>query len=94
MAAIAKLQRGRVSRDQLLAAGITKSMIQTMLRTGSLRRRRRGVFAVGHEAPAELAIETEALLSPRAVIAATWESRSSTKIVAAECPAPSASSTT
>ncbi|MFL5828499.1 MAG: hypothetical protein ACJ76X_01150 [Solirubrobacteraceae bacterium] len=63
LAAIAKLQRGRVSRDQLLAAGITKTMIQTMLRTGSLRRRRRGVFAVGHEAPAELATETEALLA-------------------------------
>jgi very-short-patch-repair endonuclease len=69
IAAIAKRQRGRVSRDQLVAAGITKSVIQTMLRNGSLRRRQRAVFAVGHDAPAEFTAETEALLAcPRRAV--------------------------
>ncbi len=62
-AAIAALQRGRASRGQLLDAGITKSQIQTMVRTGTLHPRLPGVFAVGFDAASELTRETEALLA-------------------------------
>src|SRR5947209_8282085 len=63
LAAIAELQRGRASRRQLLAAGITSSMIKTMLGNGRLLRRYPGVYAVGHAAPVEFARETEVLLA-------------------------------
>jgi very-short-patch-repair endonuclease len=63
LAAIAGLQRGRVSRRQLLAVGMTKATIETMLRHGRLYRLHRGVYAVGHLAPIELGRETAALLA-------------------------------
>ena len=65
IAAIAELQRGRVARRQLLAAGVSRNMIHTMLHTGPLVARHRGVYAFGHAAPGELTRETEALLAIR-----------------------------
>ncbi len=56
-------QSGRVARWQLLDAGLTRHMINTMLGSGQLIPRLPGVYAVGHAAPTELARETEALLS-------------------------------
>jgi very-short-patch-repair endonuclease len=63
--AIAEAQRGRVARRQLLAAGVTPSMIKTMLASGWLHPLHRGVYAVGHLAPVELGRETAALLACR-----------------------------
>ena len=63
IAQIASRQRGRVARRQLLAAGLSSSQITRLVRRGQLRPRRRGVYAVGHEAVIEFAEETEALLA-------------------------------
>src|SRR5664279_2813864 len=63
IAQIASRQRGRVARRQLLAAGLSSSQITRLVRRGQLRPRRRGVYAVGHEALIEFAEETEALLA-------------------------------
>jgi len=63
IAAIAEMQRGRVSRDQLLAVGIADRTIFNLAANGFLRRGHRGVYAVGHTAPAPLTAETEALLA-------------------------------
>jgi very-short-patch-repair endonuclease len=60
---IAGYQRGRVSRTQVLAAGVSDNMIESMLANGHLIRRLPGVYAAGHAAPTELTHETEALLS-------------------------------
>jgi very-short-patch-repair endonuclease len=79
IAAIAKLQRGRVSRKQLLAAGIDPSTVQRLLAKGSLHPIHAGVYAVGHSAPLPLGAETAALLACRdgaalshATAAALW----------------------
>jgi hypothetical protein len=61
--AIANRQRGRISRDQMLAAGIKQSAIDRRARTGHLLRKHKSVYAVGHAAPAPLTAETEALLA-------------------------------
>ena len=50
-AAIAARQHGRVTRRQLLAAGIDARRIERWLADGRLRRVHRGVYAVGHVAP-------------------------------------------
>ena len=63
VSAIANRQRGRVTRRQLLDAGITNGMIHRMAAQGSLHRRYPGVYAVGHVAPIELGRETAALLA-------------------------------
>jgi len=63
LAAIAGAQRGRVARRQLLAVGITASMIQTMLVHRWLHRLHPGVYAVGHLAPIPWGNETAALLA-------------------------------
>jgi very-short-patch-repair endonuclease len=77
--AIARLQRGRLSRRQLLAAGIGSRAIDRMLSHGLLRREHRGVYAVLDVGPLPLARETAALLAcgERAVLshrsaAALW----------------------
>jgi very-short-patch-repair endonuclease len=62
---IASLQRGRVARQQLLAAGITSSAIGRLIARGHLHPERRGVYAVGHPGEAPLTRETVALLSCR-----------------------------
>jgi very-short-patch-repair endonuclease/predicted transcriptional regulator of viral defense system len=63
IAAIAARQRGRVSRPQLLAAGVSDRMIRTRVDAGRLLARLRGVYAVGHAAAGELTREAEALLA-------------------------------
>lgn len=63
IARIASHQRGRVSRRQLLAAGLSATQVSGRVARGQLRGRRRGVYAVGHEAPIALTQETEALLA-------------------------------
>jgi very-short-patch-repair endonuclease len=63
IATIAKLQRGLVSRAQMVAAGISDDAVDRLSRKSHLHRRHRGVYAVGHTAPAPLADETAALLA-------------------------------
>ncbi|MGZ4311173.1 MAG: DUF559 domain-containing protein [Solirubrobacteraceae bacterium] len=60
---IAVMQAGRVSRAQLLAAGITDSAIRTRVRRCHLIPEHPGVYAVGHQSPLPYARETAALLS-------------------------------
>lgn len=78
-AAIAQVQRGRVTRRQLLAAGLSSSTVGRMVRQGVLITEHAGVYAVVHTAPVPLARETAALLAcgERAVLshasaAAAW----------------------
>lgn len=63
LAQIASQQRGRVSRAQLLAAGLSSDVISGLLRRGQLHHLHSGVFAVGHLAPVPLGAETAALLA-------------------------------
>jgi very-short-patch-repair endonuclease len=63
ISAIATVQRGRVARRQLLAAGVTADMIRSRLKTGYLIRVHDGVYVVAHLAPIELGDETAALLA-------------------------------
>lgn len=79
MRAIAELQRGRVARGQLLAAGITSGAIARMLSKGLLRAEHAGVYALLDAASIPLAPETAALLAcgDRAILshisaAAVW----------------------
>ena len=65
MAAIASLQRGRVARRQLLAAGRSPSAIGRLVARGRLVPVHAGVYAVGHTARTPLAAETAALLAVR-----------------------------
>jgi hypothetical protein len=65
IAHIAGLQRGRVARRQLLAAGISATTVDRLVARRRLIPRLRGVFAVGHAARVELERETEALLALR-----------------------------
>jgi very-short-patch-repair endonuclease len=65
IAQVARLQRGRVARRQLLAAGVSSSTIGWLVSQHRLIPSLRGVFAVGHTAPIELGRETEALLAVR-----------------------------
>jgi very-short-patch-repair endonuclease len=65
IAQIAKMQRGRVARRQLLAAGVSRSTVGWLVSRRRLIPRLRGVFAVGHAAPMQLERETEALLAVR-----------------------------
>jgi very-short-patch-repair endonuclease len=80
IATVAERQRGRVSRRQLLSAGISDGQIHRLLATGALHRLFDGVYAVGHLAPIELGRETAALLTCRdgsllshATAAAMWK---------------------
>jgi very-short-patch-repair endonuclease len=65
IAAIARVQRGRVARRQLVAAGISPATVTRLVLRGQLLPLHRGVFAVGHLAPAEWGPETAALLAVR-----------------------------
>ena len=62
-AAIAAGQHGRVSRRQLLAAGVDAEQIKRWIRDGRLLPVHRGVYAVGHVAPSMLADYTGAVLA-------------------------------
>jgi hypothetical protein len=48
---IASSSKGIVTRDELLAAGITRDQIRERVRKGLLLREYRGVYRVGHRAP-------------------------------------------
>jgi len=48
---IAGRQHGRITREQLIAAGVDPGRIDRWLADGRLRRVHRGVYAVGHVAP-------------------------------------------
>jgi hypothetical protein len=73
-ARIAATQHGRVTREQLLAAGVDAPRVKRWIADGRLRRVHRGVYAVGHVAPslqgdymaAVLACGEGAVLSHRA----------------------------
>lgn len=62
-AAIAREQRGRANRTQLLTAKVTDHQIGTMVGNGWLRPRFPGVYVVGYAPDGELTRETEALLA-------------------------------
>jgi hypothetical protein len=63
MVIVASRQRGRLSRRQLLAIGVSSSAIQRMIARGHLLVRHPGVYALGHAAAVALAKETDALLA-------------------------------
>jgi hypothetical protein len=65
MAALARLQRGRVSRGQLLYAGLQSSAIGWLLHERRLLPVHRAVYVVGHDAPTPLGPQTAALLAVR-----------------------------
>jgi very-short-patch-repair endonuclease len=60
---IARLQRGRVARRQLRAAGIPDATINRLAARGQLHREHAGVFAAGHPGEGPLTRETAALLA-------------------------------
>jgi very-short-patch-repair endonuclease len=57
------VQRGRVTREQLLSAGVERTAIWRRLRSGRLMRVHEGVYALPHTADIPLAAETGALLA-------------------------------
>lgn len=61
--ALGSQQEGSVKRSQLLAAGVSRHVIDRQLRAGALHRSHRGVYLVGHEALAPRAKEAAALLA-------------------------------
>src|SRR5947209_11254133 len=65
IAAVARLQRGRLARRQLLAIGVAPASIAWLVDRARLFPTLRNVFAVGHPAPVGLGAETDALLSVR-----------------------------
>jgi very-short-patch-repair endonuclease len=75
-ATIAARQRGVVSREQLLSAGLSPAVITGLIRAGHLHRLHRGVYAVGHpvlpafgrEQAAVLACGSGAVLSGRSAL--------------------------
>jgi very-short-patch-repair endonuclease len=77
IATIAGRQRGRVARRQVRAVGISDDAVDRLVAKRFLIRVRRGVYAVGHTAPAPLTAETEALLTcgPHAVLSHTTAAR-------------------
>jgi hypothetical protein len=64
IAAVANLQRGRLSRRQLLAIGVRSNTIDRLVRSGYLSPKHRGVYAP-HRAEIEYGDETAALLALR-----------------------------
>lgn len=63
MARIAGRQHGNVTREQLLAAGISSAGISRRLLSGVLHPEYRGVYRVGHRAPSVLARYAAAALA-------------------------------
>jgi hypothetical protein len=63
IAAVAGYQRGRVSRAQMIAAGVSDDTVDRLIARGQLHREHRSVYAVGHSAPTPLAAETAAVLA-------------------------------
>ena len=71
LAQFAEKRRGIVTRDELLAAGLSSGQIQAKLASGALIRVHPGVYVVGHLALAPYALEAAALMAcrPRALLA-------------------------
>lgn len=65
VAQIGRRQRGQVARRQLIAAGLSGATIRRMLARHRLIPQFPGAYAVGHDAPTELGVETAALLAIR-----------------------------
>ncbi|MGZ4193324.1 MAG: type IV toxin-antitoxin system AbiEi family antitoxin domain-containing protein [Solirubrobacteraceae bacterium] len=65
IATIARLQRGRVARRQLVAAGISSAAVGRALTAGRLLRVHRGVYVVPGSETTTLGRETAALLAVR-----------------------------
>jgi very-short-patch-repair endonuclease len=63
VAAVASRQYGVITRQQLLACGVSSSMIDVRLRRFWLHRLHRGAYAVGHTAPTPLQREMAAVLA-------------------------------
>lgn len=63
VAAVAALQRGRATRTQLLAAGLTSNAVAHMLHRGLLVVEHAGVYVVRSAPPIPLGRETSALLA-------------------------------
>ncbi|MBA3839825.1 MAG: DUF559 domain-containing protein [Thermoleophilaceae bacterium] len=63
IARIAAAQRGLVTRDQLLAAGLGRGAVAHRLTSGRLHRLHRGVYLVGHPVAPTLAHELAAVLT-------------------------------
>ncbi|MGH2990197.1 MAG: hypothetical protein ACRDMA_10100, partial [Solirubrobacterales bacterium] len=70
IAELAGVQRGVVSRAQLLAAGLTSAEIKYRLGAGRLHRMHAGVYRAGHAASIHGALEMAAALAcgPRALV--------------------------
>ena len=68
VAAIAARQQGNVTRAQLRGAGLTDRAIARRVASGRLHRRFRGVYLVGHTAPAKYADEMSAALACGGVV--------------------------
>jgi very-short-patch-repair endonuclease len=62
LAAVAAVQRGLVTREQMVAVGFSPKAIEHRVRTGWLHRVHRGVFAVGSPLLHLMGAETAALL--------------------------------
>jgi very-short-patch-repair endonuclease len=75
--AIAAQQHGVVGRDQLLAAGVTRSMIRHRIASGMLVPVYDGVYLVGHGPPSPRAALQAAVLAcrPRALLAGRTAAR-------------------
>jgi very-short-patch-repair endonuclease len=65
IAAVARLQRGRIASRQLRAIDVAPASVSWLVARARLFPSLRGVFVLGHQAPIELSAETEALLSVR-----------------------------
>ena len=63
LAEFATGQGGNVTRQQLIASGLSSTAIATRIRRGDLHPRHYGVYGVGHEAPVVRAAEFAALLA-------------------------------
>ena len=63
IAGIAAQQRGLVTRQQLVAAGVGRGAIGNRLKRGQLHAVHRGVYLVGHAIPLPLALELAAALA-------------------------------
>ncbi len=59
---LASLQHGVILREQLIAAGFTRGAIEYRVAIGYLAVVRRGVYLVGHDAPAPFVAEMAAAL--------------------------------
>lgn len=72
LATIAATSHGVVTREELLAAGITRSQLRRRLATSALLHEHRGVYRVGHRAPSVEAGYLAAVRAGGAGTALSW----------------------